>query len=140
MTGFARARRPLGDGEVIVRVKTVNHRGLDIHIHAHSTVDPFENAIRTMIKSRISRGHADVRVSLPDFGKGASTSLNHDLLEQYLAAFQEAAARHNLNTQPDLNAALRLPGMFGNGVTTDAPPETETVLLDALSEIGRAHV
>ncbi|MFM2129949.1 MAG: hypothetical protein RL477_1495 [Pseudomonadota bacterium] len=133
MTGFARARRPLGDGEVTVSVKTVNHRGLDIHIHAHSTVDPFENAIRTMIKSRISRGHADVRVSLPDFGKGTSTSLNHELLEQYLAAFQEAAARHNLNAQPDLNAALRLPGMFGDGKSSDAPPETEAVLLDALS-------
>ena len=28
MTGFARARRPLGDGEMVVSVKTLNHRSL----------------------------------------------------------------------------------------------------------------
>lgn len=132
MTGFARARRPLGDGEVVVSIKTVNHRGLDIHMHAHSTVDPFENAIRTMVKSRLSRGHADIRINLPDFGRGDSTAINHELLEAYLHAFREAAERHNLSEIPDLNAALRLPGMFGNGAAADAPPETETVLLDAL--------
>ena len=33
MTGFARVRRPLGEGEVVVSVKTLNHRALDLHIH-----------------------------------------------------------------------------------------------------------
>jgi uncharacterized protein (TIGR00255 family) len=133
MTGFARARRALGTGEVIVSVKTVNHRGLDVHIHAPSAVDPFENAIRTMTKSRLSRGHADVRVSLPDTSRGESTSINYDLLGEYLTAFRDAAARYDLNSEPDLNAALRLPGIFGEKSNGDAPPETEALLLDALS-------
>ena len=44
MTGFARVRRPLGDGELVVSVKSLNHRGLDVQVHAPSAVDPFENA------------------------------------------------------------------------------------------------
>ncbi len=135
MTGFARARRPLGEKELIVSVKTVNHRGLDVHVHAPSSADPFENAIRTMVKSRLSRGHADVRISLPDFSRnGNSTAVNHDLLEDYVAAFRDAAARHSLDSQPDLNAALRLPGMFGDSGSGDPPPETEALVLDALTE------
>ena len=31
MTGYARVRRAVGDGELTVGVKAVNHRGLDLH-------------------------------------------------------------------------------------------------------------
>jgi uncharacterized protein (TIGR00255 family) len=134
MTGFARARRALGEGELIVSIKTVNHRGLDIHVHAPSVADPFENVIRAMVKGHLARGHADVRISLPDFARGDSTQVNHQLLEEYVKAFREAAERHNLESHPDLNAALRLPGMFGDGRMGEAPPETEAVLVEALSE------
>jgi len=135
MTGFARARRPLGDKELIVSIKTVNHRGLDVHIHAPSSADAFENAIRTAVKARLSRGHADVRLNLPDFSRnGNSTSINHELLEEYVAAFRDAAKRHGLDSLPDLNAALRLPGMFGETSSAEPPPETEALLLEALTE------
>lgn len=135
MTGFARARRPLGEKELIVSIKTVNHRGLDVHVHAPASADAFENAIRTAVKAKLTRGHADVRINLPDFARnGDSTAVNHELLEEYVAAFREAAARHCLESQPDLNAALRLPGMFGDSGSGEPPPETEGLLLDALAE------
>ncbi len=135
MTGFARARRPLGEKELIVSIKTVNHRGLDVHVHAPSSADPFENAIRSAVKARLSRGHADVRISLPDFSRGeTSTAVNHELLEEYVTAFRDAAARHSLDSTPDLNAALRLPGMFGDSGSGEPPPETEALLLEALTE------
>ncbi len=135
MTGFARARRPLGEKELIVSIKTVNHRGLDVHVHAPASADLFENAIRSAVKAKLTRGHADVRINLPDFARnGDSTSVNHELLEEYVAAFREAAARHCLESQPDLNAALRLPGMFGDSGSGEPPPETEARLLDALAD------
>src|SRR5690242_8418597 len=107
MTGFARARRPLGDGEVLVSVKSLNHRGLDIQVHASSATDPFENAIRSLVKGRLTRGHVEVRVSLPRSSAASSTpALNHEFLTAYLKTFREAAAAHGLNAHPDLNAAL----------------------------------
>jgi uncharacterized protein (TIGR00255 family) len=136
MTGFARARRPLGDGELVVSVKTLNHRALDVHVHAPSVADPFENAVRTLVKSRLTRGHVEVRIALPPGAlDGTSAALNHTLLEEYLNAFRQAAAEHKLNAQPDLNAALRIPGMFGEASeSSDLPPGTEAVMLDALGE------
>ena len=134
MTGFARARRPLGDGELVVSVKTLNHRSLDVHVHAPSVADPFENAVRALVKSRLARGHVEVRISLPPAAvNGNSAKLNRTLLEEYLGAFNQAAAEHGLDARPDLNAALRIPGMFGEAAEgSELPAGTEAAMLDAL--------
>jgi uncharacterized protein (TIGR00255 family) len=135
MTGFARVRRPLGDGEVVVSLKSLNHRGLDVQVHAPGTVDPFENAIRAMVKTRVVRGHVEVRVSLPQsVSSGSAPSLNHAMLQEYLKAFSEAAAAHGLDSKPDLNAALRIPGMFTEAGEAEAAAETGPALLGALEE------
>src|ERR1700685_1397149 len=92
MTGFARARRPLGEGELVVSVKTLNHRALDVHVHAPSMADPFENGVRAVVKSRLARGHVEVRIALPQGAlSGGPVALNHTLLNEYLAAFRQAA-------------------------------------------------
>jgi uncharacterized protein (TIGR00255 family) len=133
MTGFARVRRPLPDGELVVGVKTVNHRGLDIHIHAPAAADPFENAIRAAIKARLARGHVDVRISLPEPLRGSgSARLNRAMLDDYLREFRAAAEEHGLVCAPDLNAAMRLPGMFGEVAAAEPPAETGAALLEAL--------
>ncbi len=134
MTGFARVRHPLGDGEVVVSIKTVNHRGLDIHIHASSAADPFENAIRGAIKGKLARGHVDVRIGLPEAARGkGAICLDRTMLAAYLNAFDQAAEEHGLTSVPDLNTAMAIPGMFGEATTSDPPPETEAVVLEALS-------
>jgi uncharacterized protein (TIGR00255 family) len=134
MTGFARAHRPLGDGELVVSVKTLNHRSLDVHVHAPSAADPFENAVRGLVKSRLVRGHVEVRIALPPAAvNGNSATLNRSMLEEYLAAFNQAVAEHGLDARPDLNAALRIPGMFGEvSEGSELPAGTEAAMLDAL--------
>jgi uncharacterized protein (TIGR00255 family) len=137
MTGFARVRRPLGDGELVVGVKSLNHRGLDLQVHASSAVDPFETSMRALVKSRVKRGHVEVRVALPQASSDENApALNHPFLEAYLKMFREAASTHGIAAQPDLNAAFRVPGMFGeaNGADTEPAEGTEAALLEALGE------
>ena len=33
MTGFARVRKAFAEGEIVVSLKSVNNRGLDLHFH-----------------------------------------------------------------------------------------------------------
>lgn len=135
MTGFASARRPLGDGELTVSVKSLNHRGLDIQVHAPPAAEEFENAIRSLVKSRLARGHVEVRVSLPQRADNlAAPALNREFVETYLKDFRELSHLHGLVGEPDLNAAFRIPGMFGEGSETETPAGTEAVLLDTLAE------
>ena len=57
MTGFARVRGTIGKVEVTISLKTVNHRGLDLHFYTGAEMDPFEPAMRSTIKKHVSRGH-----------------------------------------------------------------------------------
>ena len=135
MTGFARVRRPLSDGELVVSVKSVNHRSLDLVIQASSAMDPFEAAIRAMVKSHVVRGHVDVRVSFPKSSGGVSAlAPNREFLHDYVRIFREEAEAHNLDCKPDLNAALRIPGMFGEAPDAGPPEGTEAAIHEALAQ------
>src|ERR1700690_245808 len=131
MTGFARVRRPLGDGELVVSAKSVNHRSLDLVIQVPPALEPFEGAIRAKVKSSVVRGHVEVRVSVPKKNAGdAGLALDREFLHDYLRIFREEAAAHDLESKPDLNAALRIPGMFAPADSA-SPPEGVEAALDA---------
>jgi uncharacterized protein (TIGR00255 family) len=131
MTGFARVRRTLGEGELVVSAKSVNHRSLDLVIQVPPALEPLESGIRTMVKAKIVRGHVEVRVSVPKKAAGdAVLALDRDFLHDYLRIFREEAAAHDLESQPDLNAALRIPGMF-TAAENAGPPEGIEGALDA---------
>jgi uncharacterized protein (TIGR00255 family) len=137
MTGFARSRKTFATGEIIVSVKSLNHRGLDVQVHAPTAADEFENAIRSMVKGRLVRGHVEVRISLPSGSlNGASAlALNRELLHQYLNAYREAAEAHGIHAEPDLNAAFRHAGMLAESASDAAPNGAiEKDVLEALSE------
>lgn len=120
MTGFAHVRKASVQGEVLITLKSVNHRGLDIHFHMSDEMDAFEDALRTVLKRHVSRGHVQARVVLTRT-RPAAPALNRGLLDAYLAAFRQAARDLGLAGEPDLNAALALPGMFRE----DADEETD---------------
>lgn len=142
MTGFARSRKTFDSGEIVVGVKSLNHRGLDVQVHAPSAADEFENAVRAMVKARMVRGHVEVRISLPQNGAGGASavSLNRPLLDQYMKAFREAAAAHGIEAQPSLDAAFRHSGMLMEAPAETAPVsqpdviETLSCALDGLNE------
>jgi uncharacterized protein (TIGR00255 family) len=133
MTGFARVRRPLEQGELMVSVKSVNHRALDLVIQSSSTLDPFEAMIRATVKTQVVRGHVEVRVSFPKRSAvGSSLALNREFLHEYLRMFQDEAENHDLDCKPDLNAAFRIPGMLEEAEDTGLPEGTEAALQEAL--------
>ncbi len=119
MTGFARVQRTTGRGEIAVSIKSLNHRGLDLHFHLPAELDPFESAMRAAIKRSVTRGHLDIRAFFTPVELTASGALNEALFRAWLGAFQKAAADSGLASAPDLNQAMRIPGMFGS------PPEQE---------------
>ncbi len=119
MTGYARVRRATPLGELTVSLRGVNHRGLDLHFHQSSEFAPFENATRALLKSRISRGHVEVRCSLTRNQESDATGVNRGLLARYIAAYRAAAREFGVTTEPDLNMALRLPGVFDAEAAAD---------------------
>jgi len=134
MTGFARVRKTVAEGEIVLSVKSVNHRALDLHFHLPPELDPFEAALRKIIKGKVARGHLQIHISFGPAVQVTDAALNKPLLGAYLAAFQQAAAEFGLSGKPDLNLALRIPGMIRAESAPELQPEIETTLVSVMEE------
>ncbi|HLH00191.1 MAG TPA: YicC/YloC family endoribonuclease [Bryobacteraceae bacterium] len=134
MTGFARVRESTAQGEITVSLKSVNHRGLDLHFHLPSAFDPFEAAIRAAVKRTVLRGHIDIRCSWTSAANSAAGGLNVPLFRAYLAAFRQAAAEEGLSAEPDLNRMFQHPGMFGATEEKEPDPALEGMIVSALDQ------
>ena len=135
MTGFARVQTSTEHGDIVVSLKSVNHRGLDLHFHLGPELDALENAMRGVIKRTVLRGHIDVRCSALRASNGVSSGLNLPLLRSYIAAFRKAASEESIhNAQPDLNRILLLPGMLGAAAEGEPDSNSESAILEAIEE------
>ena len=133
MTGFARVRKPVSGGEVSVSVKSLNHRGLDIHLHSSLDLG-VENDIRSTIKQSLTRGHVEVRIGLIKSKADSAVALNRGLFEAYIGALTEAAAVVNSPVEIDLNAAMRVPGMVSLNGEQELNADDEQLIVAALRE------
>lgn len=134
MTGYARIRHHTPQGELTLSVKSVNHRGLDLHFHMPSDFDAFESALRSALKQRVARGHVEIRASLARSASGADSALNKPLLQSWLDSFRRASEELGIDSRPDLNAALRIPGMFSEPAGADLDAGFQSALLAALDQ------
>ena len=122
MTGFARVRKNTAEGEIAVSVKSVNHRGLDLHFHLPAELEALETDLRGLLKGALARGHVQVHVFFTSSEAGSAPPLNRALLDAYFRAFREAAQQYQISAAPDLNAALGIPGML-SGAPDEEPGE-----------------
>ena len=135
MTGFASVTRETEAGELTVSLRSVNHRGLDLHFHQGHEFAPYENQMRSLLKWSISRAHVDIRVSLSRPIETESAGFNLEALRTYVASFRRVAEHLGLDGNPDLNRLISLPGVIGSALGSQSLPETfGGQLLAALSD------
>jgi uncharacterized protein (TIGR00255 family) len=134
MTGFARVRKEIPQGELVLSLKSVNHRGLDLHFHLPNELDALENDVRTVVKNGVARGHVQIHAGLTRTVVGDAAPLNRAMLHAYMAAFREGAQLYAIQAQPDLNSALRIPGMISAGDEEELGEAVTKALLEATAE------
>jgi len=134
MTGFARVKKVLPKAEIVLSIKSVNHRGLDLHFHLPPELDALESELRNVIKNSVTRGHLQIHLSVSRTADAGGAPLNHALLDAYLRAFREAAAVYHLEGQPELNSALRIPGMLASVSGEEVEMEVQQAILEATAE------
>jgi uncharacterized protein (TIGR00255 family) len=149
MTGFARVARATPFGELALSIKTVNHRGLDMHLHMPMEFDAVEPTLRKAVRQRVLRGHVQVQVHFKRTGAAAygnAAIINEPLLRAWLEAFRDAAERLDIECEPDLNQALRLPGMMDGGAAPEAldqaslEAEAMSAVTEAIEELDAFRV
>lgn len=130
MTGYARVRRSVAEGELTISIKTVNHRALDLHFHMSSFFDPIEAAMRNLAKAEVRRGHVDIRCSIARESAKQSLEVNRPLFDAYCNLFKTLGEYG----RPDLNEALAIPGMLIESREDEISEGLHEAILGALGE------
>jgi uncharacterized protein (TIGR00255 family) len=110
MTGFAQARVERVGSSVRINLRSVNHRFLDLHLRMPDGFEVFESRIRQAVRNRLRRGHVDVNIYYEPGGTG-TVEVNRELVESYLKAVERLRQEFSIQTEPDLVALFRLPGV-----------------------------
>jgi uncharacterized protein (TIGR00255 family) len=134
MTGYARVRETTTFGTIVVSLRSVNHRNLDLHLYLPSDFEPLEPEIRSAIKENVSRGHIDVRVNIEYDAAGGALRVDSAVVERYLALFADTQQKFGLATGADLNQILRFPGVMREHDDPLSQPELREAVKAAMSK------
>lgn len=90
MTGFGKESFLNDTYQIDVEIKSVNQRFLDIQLRMPKEVNPYEMAIRQMMKETVQRGRIEAYININNTGSGNQEVLVHwELIHQLLGDIQQ---------------------------------------------------
>src|SRR5450830_1682048 len=112
MTGFAALEQPLENATLLLEIRAVNSRYLDLHFKLDENLRSFEPNIREQIGAHLSRGKIECKINLIQRSQANQTMRLDEHLMQQLAAVGAQAQVHFPQSRP-LSVAdiLRWPGV-----------------------------
>jgi len=92
MTGFGIGSAPLGEGRLVVEIKTVNHRFLEIRSRVPKELVAAEPQLEKLVRASLSRGHCTI-VATYDASAGGTARLDTRALEAYLEQLRSVSSK-----------------------------------------------
>lgn len=113
MTGYGEAAAQGSWVKVVVQLRALNHRHLDIQMRVPRECLSLEEEIRNHIRQRISRGRVEVFINRSLLrGRTRTLELDEDLLGQYIKSLQQAKRKFGLRGDIDLFLFSNFPELF----------------------------
>ncbi|MBO5411823.1 MAG: YicC family protein [Clostridia bacterium] len=111
MTGYGKGEYAENGLELTCEIKTVNNRYLDVSIKAPRVFAAYEEIVRATVRKKLSRGHADVFVSVKDKReRPMAFAVDENLATSYVeAAKRLKTAFPDLPDDVTLTSVLRYP-------------------------------
>ncbi|MDP2339350.1 MAG: YicC/YloC family endoribonuclease [Deltaproteobacteria bacterium] len=140
MTGFGRAQVVVSTWSVVVEVKTVNHKGLDVKLRLPRSLASHESALAQQVRARLERGRVDVAVDLEAQSHESTIRIDPAKVAAVVAAVKALAELHpEIEASLSASDLLKMPGVLTHD---DAPQDlkalqeaTSTALQAALNDL-----
>ncbi|MCU0701970.1 MAG: YicC family protein [Myxococcaceae bacterium] len=112
MTGFGTGRAVAGDEELVVEVKSVNHKFCEVKARLPRELAALETAVVRRVKDRIARGSLDVTVKRSrSAAVGLVPVVDTALAQEYRRAFAQLAAATGLPDSTTVKDLAALPNV-----------------------------
>lgn len=109
MTGFGRAEKAAGTLSVLVEIKSLNGKQLDLNLKLPPLLKPYEFDVRTMVGENVLRGSVECTITIKQNGATRPATLNIELIRAYFQSLQQLSDELKLDTSQVLGALLKLP-------------------------------
>jgi len=132
MTGFGRCEDTINGRDIIVEIKSVNHRYFEFSSRITRGYGFLDEKLKSYLQSQIFRGKIDVYVSIETLEDTDSQVLvNHSLAAGYVNALHELAQRYGLRDDISVSTVSRYSDIF----TVHKAPDDEEIIWDAVKEV-----
>lgn len=137
MTGFGRERIVNESREILVEIKSVNHRYLEFSAKTPRAYGYLDEKLKELLKTSISRGKVEVSVSIYNQeGINAEIEINKELAKGYLNALRNSADELDLKDDLTLSKIMKLPDIF----TVVKKTEDEEVIWNEVKAVAESAV
>ena len=132
MTGFGRCEEVINGRDIIVEIKSVNHRYFEFSSRITRGYGFLDEKLKSYLQSKISRGKIDIYASIETMeDTDAQVLVNHSLAAGYVNALRELAQRYNLRDDISVGTVSRYSDIF----TVHKAPEDEQIIWDAVRKV-----
>ena len=84
MTGYGKAEAQLRDKNILLEIKSLNSKNLDISVRLPNEIREIELGLRKIISENLLRGKIDLFVTIEDCSNNQSKSINSTVVNDYI--------------------------------------------------------
>jgi uncharacterized protein (TIGR00255 family) len=139
MTGFGRAQEVIDGRDILVEIRSVNHRYFEFSAKLPRSYNYLEDKLKQLIQEKTGRGKIEVSLSVYNIaGKETQISVNTPVVENYVSALRSLTAEITLSDNLSLSDVFKMTDAF-NVVKADIDEDeiwraVHTVALSALEK------
>ena len=135
MTGFGKAERIIGGRRLIVEIKSLNSKQLDLNIRLHPSLRGMELAIRSRLAPQLERGKVDITLSLEEVVQAEGCAITPVHRTAYTYHMQELAELCPALTEAErAMLVLRMPDVIRAAEPAEPTEEEQTLINQAITE------
>lgn len=105
MTGFGKTTVETGNKKVIVEIKSLNSKQLDLNLRMPNVYKEKEMEIRNMVKDQLDRGKVDMFIYFDNSETDKDVAINKSIVMQYFNQMLDISAQ--LGVEPDRGELLQ---------------------------------
>ena len=136
MTGFGRAEISVGTRDIIVEIKSVNHRYFEFSCRTGRGYSFLEDKLKKYINERVSRGKVDMYVSVTENDDDSvEVELNRPLAKGYIDAMRTLAKEYEITDDVSVSVMARFNDVFQ---IHRQPADEEAVFNDVKTAVDKA--
>lgn len=141
MTGFGRAEAKQGSYQILVEMKSVNHRFCEINIRMPKQFLAMEEKMKKVVNSYLQRGRIEMFITIDGQDiQDKHLNVDWELLSAYIDSIHKVKDRYQISGSIEINDILKLENVFTIMETQTGMEAIEELLLEQVRSASKQLV